>query len=566
MVELPPGNIIEERRGGAGILATLLNEMIKLGTNGYLRTERTPNQKMPRVGQVIVFNGEIAAAIHQCDAILDSVDALIEIESDCQELDCLIQLIEGVDVQQILDLHPAAHLNVETPEKDKSSEWWQNISNRTNAWTRASKLPTIDATVEAPEFVKAKAASLVHRAIRPGILLRPGCVYSSSSNQLFELASNLEKNGKPLLVISRKTREEISVNFDIPAKKCLWLSQNEGEGIQFVDIDAIKGTVYGFLEGNLRAVLLLDGLEYLASICGEKAVIELVRELGDRMRSEDDCLLISIDESAWKSSDSAQIIRAAPNLDTETIISWNQDPEVLLDHPLFSPPTEEELLRLNSYLERNMPETFRMEEVVETNTEAEPELTEEIIIEEVEEIISQVPEEAEEEILEKVEEEEELVEIVKGPRKAQVVRRRKSVSPKVMNDRETRLSGLAAVNKTKIVAEFPATKPIPKTVIGDGKDGRFELIPETITTSLGQAAKQDSAKINHILPKTKVAPKSIQKKVSSKQKKVISPLAARGVEVKRNISNRRQASSVPQREIDIDKELDSWTKEEDESQ
>ena len=213
-----------------------------------------------------------------------------------------------------------------------------------------------------------------------------------------------------------------------------------------------------------------------------------------------------------------------------------------------------------------MPETFRIEEAVETNTEAEPELTEEIIIEEVEEIISQVPEEAEEEILEKVEEEEELVEIVKGPRKAQIVRRRKSVSPKVMNDRETRLSGLAAVNKTKIVAEFPATKPIPKTVIGDGKDGRFELIPETITTSLGQAAKQDSAKINHILPKTKVAPKSIQKKVSSKQKKVISPLAARGVEVKRNISNRRQASSVPQREIDIDKELDSWTKEEDESQ
>ena len=39
--------------------------------------------------------------------------------------------------------------------------------------------------------------------------------------------------------------------------------------MQFVDIDAIKGTVYGFLEGNLRAVLLLDGLEYLANICGE---------------------------------------------------------------------------------------------------------------------------------------------------------------------------------------------------------------------------------------------------------------------------------------------------------
>ena len=42
MVELPRGNIIEERRGGAGILATLVNEMIKLNSSGYIRTERTP--------------------------------------------------------------------------------------------------------------------------------------------------------------------------------------------------------------------------------------------------------------------------------------------------------------------------------------------------------------------------------------------------------------------------------------------------------------------------------------------------------------------------------------------
>ena len=75
---------------------------------------------------------------------------------------------------------------------------------------------------------------------------------------IFHLASNLKNHGKPLLVISRKTREELLVNYNIPADNSLWLSQREGEGIQFVNIDAIKGTVYGFLEGNLRAVLLLS--------------------------------------------------------------------------------------------------------------------------------------------------------------------------------------------------------------------------------------------------------------------------------------------------------------------
>ena len=134
------------------------------------------------------------------------------------------------------------------------------------------------------------------------------------------------------------------MNYNIPADNSLWLSQREGEGIQFVNIDAIKGTVYGFLEGNLRAVLLLDGLEYLANICGVKPVIEMVRELGDRMRFEDDCLLISCDKSAWSKSESAQLMRAAPHLESSVISAWNTDPDSLLDHPLMAPPTEEELL------------------------------------------------------------------------------------------------------------------------------------------------------------------------------------------------------------------------------
>ena len=45
---------------------------------------------------------------------------------------------------------------------------------------------------------------------------------------------------------------------------------------------------------------------------------------------------------------------------------------------------------------------------------------------------------------------------------------------------------------------------------------------------------------------------------------MISPLAARGIEIKRNIAKRSQASSVPQKEINIDKELESWKFDEEE--
>ena len=419
MVELPQGNIIEERRGGAGILATLVNEMIKIGTDGYIRCERTPTAAMPRVGQVVVSNGTVAAAIHESDAILESVDALIEIESDSIELDCILQLVEDVDTYRILDLHPNARLNIEKPEESRSSKWWDEVSNTTTGWTKASRLPSIDASVEAPEFIQAKAAAMVQRQVIGGKSLKPGSVYSNESDELFRLASNLKNHGRPLLVISRRNREDLVVNYKLPSEDCLWLSQKESEGVQFVDIDAIKGTVYGFLEGNLRAVLLLDGLEYLDNICGSKEVIEMVRELADRMRFEDDCLLISCDANAWSESDAAQIKRAAPYLDSEIIEAWNSDPEYLLDHPLLAPPTEEELLRLAEYLEANTPETFETPEIVELSAETIE--SEEIHIEVVEEeiILTEDKEET-------VEEEEVLPEISKGPRTPQIVKRRKS--------------------------------------------------------------------------------------------------------------------------------------------
>ena len=561
MVELPRGSVIEERRGGAGILSTLVNEMIKLGTNGYLRTEKTPPESLPRVGQVLVSNGIVSAAIHEEKAILEGVEALLEIESDCAELDCKVQIIEFDDVQRILDLHPNANLQIEKLEESKSSQWWENISVTNNAWTKSSRLPTIEASEEAPEFVKAKAAAMVHKHVEAGVVLKPGSVHSNESDMIFELASNLRIHGKPLLVISRRTREELFVKFNIPDEDSLWLSQREGEGVQFVDIDAIKGTVYGFLEGNLRAVLLLDGLEYLANICGDKQVIEMVRELGDRMRFEDDCLLISYDKNAWSKSNSAQLSRAAPYLETTVIESWNKDSESLLDHPLFAPPTDEELLRLSEYLEANTPESFVKEEPVELVP---------VIEEIVEEIEDDNPPEHFEEVTEIVEEEnEEVVEDIpkiipkKGPRKAQRMKRRKAVHSKIMTDRETRLAGLAAVKNRKEIGDLPQTKSLPKTAIGIGYEGTLPEIPKSISSGLDDAARQESAKRTHKLPKTKLGPKSITKSKSNGRKDAISPLAARGVEIKRNVAKRSQASSLPQKKLDIDKELDSWKMEED---
>ena len=77
MVEFPQGHIIEERRGGASVLASLIAEMVKLDSSGIVRTERKPENMMPRVGQVFVQKGAMIAAIHDSEEVIVGLQALI---------------------------------------------------------------------------------------------------------------------------------------------------------------------------------------------------------------------------------------------------------------------------------------------------------------------------------------------------------------------------------------------------------------------------------------------------------------------------------------------------------
>ena len=129
MVELVQGHVLEERRGGTGILSTLVNEMAALGSSGFIRCERTYTDKQPSVGQLLIENGAMVGAIYEQKAILEGLEALLEIESDCMELDSKIQMIEGVNIGKIIDLYPNSILEVELPENSNEDKWWSNIKN-----------------------------------------------------------------------------------------------------------------------------------------------------------------------------------------------------------------------------------------------------------------------------------------------------------------------------------------------------------------------------------------------------------------------------------------------------
>jgi len=556
MVELIQGHVVQERRGGAGILSSLVAEMAKLSSTGYIRLERTPSESIPRVGQILINNGAFVAAIHEEKAILEGLDALLEIETDSLELDCRMQIVEGVDMAKILDLHPNSLIEIESPEEGQSGKWWQDIKTRPRGWTRSSRLPEIKPTEEAPEFIQRQAAAMIVRATGTSQMLRPGAVHlldDADGSPMFGLAANLANYGRPLLVISRIRREELVVAHSIDAKSCLTLSQNDGEEVQFVDLDAIMGTIRGFLEINIRAIIMLEGLEYLAATCGLDEMLAMLRDLCDIIRMEDHCLLMTADLSAFKSTNSSSISRVAPGIDRELIESWLEQSDVLLDHPLLAPLNEEELLTLEKHIEATLPPQLDQAEIEapEVMTISIPQA--EIVVEEasVEEIII-----VEEQLQEVVENTAPLP--PRPPRKAQRVSRRKSSTPPSLSDGDVAKSSISAMSGNEISAEMPVLE-VSSESFGKGRTGEFDEIPELIPNTLSDHIRQPAFSRSPSLPETSDAPKPLEAAATRKDGAAIaSSLDARGVKIEANASKRSQSSSIPQRKIDIDAELRAW--------
>ena len=87
MVELPQGDVTEIRRGDREALRILSADMAKLATTGFIRTERKPREKMPRVGHILFIEGHPILAIHEAETIVFGLEALLEIEDDALDME-----------------------------------------------------------------------------------------------------------------------------------------------------------------------------------------------------------------------------------------------------------------------------------------------------------------------------------------------------------------------------------------------------------------------------------------------------------------------------------------------
>ena len=361
MVELPQGDVTEVRRGDRDALRVLSSDMTKLSTTGFIRTERKPKEAMPRIGHILFLEGHPTLAIHEGDAIVFGLEALLEIENDAMPLETLLAVHElpMSDAQRVAALHPNAYLHLETVEVDSNQEerWWSNVKLQPGSWRREERLPELEVTVEAPEAVRQRSRAYMQRHEGLERMIHPGDALlfdAQDPSSLFSLAGHLANHGRPILVISRHDIDSMSVEHNLPTASCHWLSTSEHPRALAPALEQVRNKIDAFLWENMRAVVVLEGLEYLAGINGDGRTIDFIRDVVDGVRMDDHVLLTTADMNAFELEPRHRMGRCLTAIQPIEIEHWLSEPDLILDHPLCAPPTEEERDWIEQQLKRGL--------------------------------------------------------------------------------------------------------------------------------------------------------------------------------------------------------------------
>lgn len=445
MFDFKPGDVLESRKGGANTLRHLAQELATLERDGSILIERQIPGIGVRTGHLLIFDGTLASAFHQADATRYGIEALLEIESDASALDATVSLHE-MSKQTFLSTslaYPQANLVDPKEERVRDEAWWSTVRAPVRRLDREEQLPELKPTIETPEFIRhktqARLQNLTGPVLKRGLALLEHAVEPTAA---FNLAEALRKHGRPLLVISRQSPERLKVNHQLELEDCRWLTEKEHNRTLEPSLESIRKVIDSFFHDNLRAVLVLEGIEYLAGIHGENQVIEMVRSVVDETRYTDNVMLLTSNLEAFTQIQRSRLIREFDTLETTQIDSWLLDVELLLDHPFCQPPDEEELAWIEQHLQESLA-GLRSEEPEPTLPDVEQiplPVVEEVVLDtkEEEELIHESQEVIEEEI---VTPEPEPLPVTKKPRPAQrIVRRKKNIKTRHSNKRVEKLN------------------------------------------------------------------------------------------------------------------------------
>ena len=340
MVELPRGKVSETRRGGVGVLELLLVDMQKRSDTGYIRCEA--GALGGAIGQITVRQGTPSMSLYE-DAegnVLVGHSALGALQEAASLEGSQLTRHHEIDLDRIESLNPTAMLDMADGdllpwgEDTEAEAWWSRRQRKRRQWKR------LDAWMPEEEDTAASETELPPLPFHPGSELLPGMVTmidSQSPDQIFALGAHLGHIGHPLLVISRIPGNRLEDDFALPISLTKWLTEKgDGEQVCKATLEDIRREIEGFLFGAERAVIILDGLEFLVGLHGFDRTVELVRSLIDSITTQNHLLMIPADLDVFTSRQRAILLREVDVLDNSRVNHWAERPARLEGHPFCS--------------------------------------------------------------------------------------------------------------------------------------------------------------------------------------------------------------------------------------
>ena len=340
VVELPRGKVSETRRGGVGVLELLLVDMQKRSDTGYIRCEA--GALGGAIGQITVRQGTPSMSLYE-DAegnVLVGHSALGALQEAASLEGSQLTRHHEIDLDRIESLNPTAMLDMADGdllpwgEDIEAEAWWSRRQRKRRQWKR------LDAWMPDEEDAAASETELPPLPFHPGSELLPGMVTmidSQSPDQIFALGAHLGHIGHPLLVISRIPGNRLEDDFALPISLTKWLTEKgDGEQVCKATLEDIRREIEGFLFGAERAVIILDGLEFLVGLHGFDRTVELVRSLIDSITTQNHLLMIPADLDVFTSRQRAILLREVDVLDNSRVNHWAERPARLEGHPFCS--------------------------------------------------------------------------------------------------------------------------------------------------------------------------------------------------------------------------------------
>lgn len=131
-----------------------------------------------------------------------------------------------------------------------------------------------------------------------------------------KLLLNQKITGNKILHITRSAPENLYDGPDADNTSTIWLTFNKGPNcIEPTNITRLSMRILKFIKENKQGTILFDGIEYLTAQNDFSTILHFIQLVNDKIMISDSKLILSLNPSAFKPKELAQIERELESLD-----------------------------------------------------------------------------------------------------------------------------------------------------------------------------------------------------------------------------------------------------------